>query len=126
MKSPQQQIYDACFRVSLALGYSTWRYLPGKEADYPFVFVGEQYDDDSATKSVIFGDVVQRIHIYHVDSKRVELTSIMDAIKLNLRKLKHTETFYINVKKINSQTLPDNTAAQALWHGIIEIEFRFN
>lgn len=126
MKSPQQQIYDACFKTSEGLGYSTFSYLPAKETEYPFVFVGEQFDDDVATKSVIYGNVVQRIHFYHDHKKRTTLTSMMDAIKREIRKLKHTETFYINIKKIRSQTLPDNSAAQALLHGIIEIEFRFN
>lgn len=126
MKSPQQQIFDACFKVSHALGYRTFDYLPAKDAGYPFVFVGEQFDQDRATKTIIYGRVQQRIHIYHDYKKRRELTTMIDSIKRELRKLKNTESFYISVKNIESRILPDNSTAQALLHGIIEVDFQFN
>lgn len=126
MKSPQQQIFDACFKTSQALGYRTFDYLPAKDVEYPFVFVGEQFDQDKATKTIIYGRVQQRIHIYHDYKKRGELTTMIDSIKHELRKLKHTKNFYISVKNIESRTLPDNSTAQALLHGVIEVDFQFN
>lgn len=126
MKSPQQQIYDAVFLVAYNLGYSVFDYLPAKETIYPFVFIGEQFDQDRATKSIIYGRVQQRIHIYHDYKKRREVTTMMDTIKREIRKLKHTETFYLSVKNIESRILPDNSTAQALLHGVIEVDFQFN
>lgn len=126
MKSPQQQIYDAVFLVAYNLGYSVFDYLPAKDAKYPFVFVGEQFDQDRTTKSIIYGRVQQRIHIYHDYKKRRELSTMTDSIKRELRKLKRTETFYISVKNIESRILPDNSTAQALLHGVIEVDFQFN
>lgn len=124
--SPQQQIFNEVYRVCLALGYSTYDYLPAKEASYPFVFIGEQFDQDRANKSTVTGNVQQTIHIYHDYRRRGDVTSMMNAIKRELRKLKHTRNFYINVRNINSQILPDNSAAQALLHGIVEVDFHFN
>lgn len=126
MKSPQQQIFDVCFKVSHALGYRTFDYLPAKDAGYPFVFVGEQFDQDRATKSIIYGRVQQRIHIYHDYKKRRELTTMIDSIKRELRKLKNTESFYISVKNIESRILPDNSTSQPLLHGVVEVDFQFN
>ena len=126
IKSPQHQIYDAVFSASEKLGYATFDYLPSDKTAYPFVFIGEQFDQDRATKSVIYGRVQQRIHIYHNYKKRRELTTMIDAIKRESRKLKHTETFYVSVKNIESRIIPDNSTAQALLHGFIEIEFQFN
>lgn len=126
IKSPQQQIFDACFKVSLALGYSTFDYLPAKDASYPFVFIGEQFDQDRATKSGIYGRVQQTIHVYGDYKKRKQVTDMMDAIKHDLRALKRTESFYINIKGINARTIPDNSTAQSLVHGIVEIDFHFN
>ena len=126
MLSPQQQIFNEVFKVCLSLGYDTYDYLPANEAKYPFVFVGEQFDDDIATKSIIYGDVVQRIHLYHNHTRRGDLTTMMDNIKRALRKIKHTNNFFISVKRISGQTLPDNTTAQSLVHGIIEVEFQFH
>lgn len=126
LKSPQQQIYDVVFLVAYNLGYSVFDYLPAKDAAYPFVFVGEQFDQDRLTKTSVYGRVQQTIHIYHTHRKRRELTTMMDAIKAECRRLKRTENFYLSVKDIRAQTLPDTTASEPLVHGIIEIDFQFN
>lgn len=124
--SPQQQIFNEVYKVCLSLGYSTYDYLPADEVAYPFVYVGEQFDQDIATKSIIYGNVQQRVHLYHDYRKRGDMSQMMNNIKRELRKLKHTKNFYITVININSQILPDNTTAQSLVHGIIEVDFKFN
>jgi hypothetical protein len=126
VKSPQQSIYDAVFATSLNLGYSTYPYLPAKDVAYPFVFVGEQFDQDIPTKSVIYGLVNQTIHIYHTYKKRRELTDMMNTLKREFRKLKKAGNYYLAVRNINAQTMIDNSTGEPLLHGIIEIEFRFN
>lgn len=126
LKSPQQQLFDAVFAASLGLGYQTFDYLPANKVSYPFVFLGEQSDQDRRNKSIIYGDIQQTIHIYHDYKKRRELTTMMDKLKVECRKLKHTENFNVTCKHITSQTIPDNSTAERLWHGIIEAEFTFN
>lgn len=126
MQSPQSQIFNACYITSSSLGYATHDFLPAASAEYPFVYIGEQFDTDRATKSVIYGRVQQTIHIYDNYKKRKRVTDMMDTIKRELRKLNHTDNFYISVKGIRSQVLPDNSTAQSLIHGIIEIDFQFN
>lgn len=126
LKSPQQQIYDAVFLVAHNLGYSVFDYLPANQVAYPFVFVGEQIDQDLVTKSSVYGRVQQTIHFYHTHRKRRVVTSMMDAVKAECRRLKRTENFYITVKKVSARTLPDNSTGEPLLHGIVEIEFQFN
>lgn len=126
MKSPQQSIYDALFQASLSLGYKTYPYLPAKDAAYPFVYVGEQFDNDRPTKSVIYGDVITRLHIYHDYRKRSELTGMIDNLKREIRKLKRADGFALNVKRINSQTLLDTSTPDSLYHGIVEVNITFN
>lgn len=125
-KSPQQAIYDTIFATSLKLGYSTYPYLPAKDVAYPFVFMGEQFDNDIETKTHILGLVNQTIHIYHDYKKRRELTDMMNALKREIRNLKRAENYRITVRSINGRTLPDNTTGERLWHGIIEVEIRFS
>jgi flavodoxin len=126
VKSPQQSIYDTVFATSLNLGYSTYPYLSAKDVAYPFVFVGEQFDQDMPTKSVIYGLVNQTVHIYHTYKKRRELTDMMNTLKREFRKLKKAGNYYLAVRNINAQTMIDNSTGEPLLHGIIEIEFRFN
>lgn len=108
------------------LGYNTFDYLPPDKTGYPFVFVGEQFDQDLMTKSVVYGLVNQTIHIYHNYRKRRELTDMMNALKREFRKLKRAGNYHIAVRNMNAQTLIDNSTGEPLLHGIIEVEFRFN
>jgi len=126
MKSPQQQIYDAVFKASLELGYKTLDYLPPHGESYPFVFVGEQFDQDRRTKLFIFGDVQQTVHIYHDYKKRRELTDMMNELKRKMREIKRTENFYVDCTGIESQTLIDSDGTRTLLHGILEFEFTFH
>lgn len=126
LKSPQQQVFDAVFLASFLLGYRTFDYLPAKDTAYPFVYIGEQSDQDLRTKSLIYGRVQQSIHIYHDYKKRRELTMMMDKLKVECRKLKQTENFYLTCKNITARTLIDNSTSEPLLHGIIEVEFQFH
>lgn len=126
MKSPPQQIFDAVFASSLKLGYTTYDYLPANQVAYPFVYIGEQFDQDLRNKTNVYGRVQQTVHIYHDYRKRRELTSMMDALKADFRRYRRTENFYVTCKNINSRTIPDNTAGEPLLHGIIEVEFQFH
>lgn len=124
-KSPQQQIFDAVYKASQGLGYDTYDYLPASSAILPFVFIGEQFDQDRHAKDIVYGDVQQTIHIYHDYKKRRELTDMMNRLKVELRKLKNTENFYVKSKSINSQTVLDDSTSDTLLHGIVEVEFNF-
>lgn len=126
MKSPQQAIFDTVYLTSMNLGYRTFDYLPSEGTEYPFVYVGGQFDQDIPTKSVIYGLVNQTIHIYQTRKKRRELTDMMNALKREFRRIKRADNYNIAVRSVNAQTLIDSTAEEPLWHGIIEVEFRFN
>lgn len=124
--SPQAQIFNTVYSVCHGINENTFDYLPANDTVYPFIYVGEQMDIDRANKSTITGLVTQTIHVYNDYKRRGDTTQIMDSIKRELRKLRHTKNFYINVRKINSQTLLDTSTARTLTHGIVEVEFSFN
>ncbi|MEK4968610.1 hypothetical protein MHI57_18110 [Cytobacillus sp. FSL K6-0129] len=125
-KSVEQQLFDAVFMASMNLGYKTVDYLPPSDFAYPFVFIGETFNQDGRTKSGLYHDIQQRIHVYHTIKKRRELSTMVDAIKRECRLLKRADTYYINCKRAQSQILPDNTDVEPLLHAIIELEFRLN
>lgn len=126
MKSPQQQVFDEIFKISLGLGYRTFDYLPAKDEEYPFVFLGEQFDQDIETKTAVYGLVQQTIHIWGDYRNRRQVTDMMNSLKYEIRRLKHTDNFYITCTSLRSQTMIDDSTGQPLLHGIMEVEFRFN
>lgn len=126
MKSPQQQIYDAVFKASLGLGYSTHDHLPPESEAYPFVYIGEQFDQDRNTKTAIFGDVQQTVHVYGRAEDRATVTGMMDALKTEIRKLRQTENFDVRSRSVTARTIHENTGSAPLIHGMIETTITFN
>lgn len=126
--SPRQEIFTMCRQAAVrVLGESSvFDYLPGKEARYPFVFIGEQYGEDIRYKTVVAGDCTQTIHVYHNDpGKRGSTQSMMDRVLHEIRKVKHTRTFYIELVDTRTQMLTDNTTSTPLLHGVLELRFKF-
>jgi|SRR5699024_2534985 len=124
--SPQFQLYNAVYARSLSLGYDTYDYLPAKDAKLPFVYVGEQFDQDRQTKLSLYGDVQQTIHIYGNKKQRMQVTQMINNLKTELRRMKTTDNFYVNVRGIDSQIMIDDSTSTTLLHGIVEVEFTFN
>lgn len=124
--SPQQQLFSAVYVASEKLGYETFDYLPAKETEYPFVYVGEQFEQDRRTKRRLYGDVQQTIHVYHDYRERGEVTTMVNNLKVAIRSIKKTDNFQVSCKGITGQTLIDDSTAETLIHGIIEVDFTFN
>lgn len=126
--SPRQEIFTMCRQAAIrVLGESSvFDYLPGKEARYPFVFIGEQYGEDVRYKTVVTGDCTQTIHVYHNDpGKRGSTQRIMDELLHEIRTVQHTRTFYIELVHTRTQILSDNTTSTPLLHGVLELRFKF-
>src|SRR5699024_4473315 len=126
LSSPQQQIYDRVFSESLNLNYHTYDYLPASDAQLPFVFIGEQLNQDTANKSIVTGNVQQTIHIYGSKRQRKEVSTMTNRLKFVIRKIRKTDILHISVRGVNSQMMVDNSTSSTLWNGIVEIEFKFN
>ena len=125
-KSPHQQIFDAIYAASLKLGYATFDYLPPSSQSLPFVFIGEQFDQDRKTKDVLYGDIQQTIHVYGSHKKRREVTTMVNQLKVAIRSIKRTPNFYVNVKNVRGRMMIDNSTSEPLLHGVIEIDLTFN
>lgn len=125
-KSPEQEIFDAIFSTCLNLGYRTYDYLPPNGTQYPFVYIGEVFQQDRHTKSGLFGDIQVTVHIYNDRKKRKETTTMRDTIKNELYKLKRAGNINVMLKRGTGQILIDNSTSQPLLHGILELEFTYN
>lgn len=124
--SPEQRVFDAIFEVCQRLGYRVFDYLPAKETSYPFVYVGEIFQQDKQTKSHLYGDIQATVHIYNDYKKRRETTSMRDNIKLEMYKVKNVDGMRLKLNRGTGQILIDDTTPETLLHGILELEFTFN
>lgn len=124
---PDQELFDAVFKICEDLGYDTYDYLPSEGTDYPFVYLGESQELPKETKTVIFGKIQQMIHIYGLQTERKQVSDMKGAILEQVRNLRKTKNF--NWKISNNQTqpqmIPDKSTNTALWHGVIPLEMQF-
>lgn len=125
---PQQELFSA-IKLSLeAKGYDVYDgFLPGKDASYPFIYLGDSQQIDEANKSAVFGTVYQTIHIYsNTPKNRGTVSDMLLKVKQTLREIRKTANFSWWVIDLNQQIIPDNTTATPLLHGVISATIKFS
>lgn len=125
IKDPEQIIFDQVFKACEGLGLDTYATNPDASAPYPFVRMGEQFDQDVPTKTnkVLVGTSQLTLHIFGIESNHKLVTDIKHDIKLTLKKL-DSPNFCVN--QINSTTQtenPDNSVS--LLHVILTIDCEY-
>lgn len=126
-KSPHQQLYDALFYlIQTELGYAVYDSLPGADAGYPFVYLGEQTAVDEPKKTMTIGTINQTIHLYGLRAKRAECTTMAMNVLNICNRFKGTADFqYFQIGNPTTEYIPDNTADMPLIHIVIGVTFRF-
>lgn len=127
MISPQIQLFNAVFNLSLGHKYQTVDYdAVGDEGlSYPFVHVAEFISDDQITnKDVITGQLSQTIHVWALATDRGAFSNMVFKLEQSLRKLSRLENYYVKLTALNSNSIIDSSTNDRLLHGIIQAEFK--
>lgn len=106
--------------VELFGGEMVYDYLPG-DADYPFVFIGEQFSHNERWhKDNLDKQTQVTVHIYHNNwRQRGTVTKMMFDIEKSIIK-----EFGINGELITTQLLPDNSTGTSLMHATLEPDIK--
>lgn len=125
---PQQELFTR-LKIDLeAQGMTVFDgALPPDGTAYPFVYLGEFQQIDTANKSAVFGSVNPMIHVWsNKPRNRGEVSAMLLTIKTVMRSITHTSNFAWGVRGVTQRILPDNTTKSPLLHGVIEAEFYFS
>ncbi len=125
---PQQELFTQIKLDIEAKGYAVYDgFLPPDGTPYPFVYLGDFQQTDTATKNAIHGNVSATIHVWNdKPEQRGTLSSILLDIKTICRKIEHTANFAWEMRSMTQRILPDNTTKAPLLHGVIEAGFHFS
>ena len=128
MQDPQQELFTQIKLALEALGYSVYDgFLPPANTPYPFVYLGDCRQSDTANKTAVFGTVSLTIHVWHNNPRqRGTVSQMLLAIKQACRKIEHTKNFSWLVLSMSQRILPDNTTKTPLLHGVVDVEFKFS
>jgi len=123
--SPSKQVLDTIWAYLAVVGYDVYDYLPAKDVSYPFVHLGDTFDnDDPRIKGLLRNSVTQRIDIYHTLKNRKELTEMFEEIKQYLRLLNNTKDYTVKLNSpITSFIGKDDSTSTTYLRGFIEVEF---
>nr|DAK22444.1 MAG TPA: hypothetical protein [Caudoviricetes sp.] len=123
-KSVDQQAFDAIYKVSDALGYSTYVELPDAKEPYPFVVLGEVQIIPLATLSGMLGRVVATIDVWGTSDSRREVASMCQSLLVNSNYLAmQTIDASLDANASNFRILRDDSTESVLWHGVLSLEF---
>lgn len=101
--------------------------LPPEGTDYPFVYMGDFRQDDTANKSAVFGTVYATVHVWHCNpQKRGTVSKMLMEIIYACRDIDKTDNRKWHVSGMNNRIITDNTTKTPLLHGIVEATFRFS
>ena len=109
-------------------GYDVYDgFLPPEGTPYPFVYMADSTQTDTANKTALFGSVYQTIHVWHNNPMQRGLVSAMLLeAKTICRNINKTANFNWSLRSVDQRILPDNTTKQPLLHGVLELHFDFD
>lgn len=125
---PQQEIFTRLKIELEAKGYDVYDgFLPPANTPYPFVYLGDFQQNDTATKNAVYGSVFPVIHVWHNNPKqRGTVSQMLLDIKTICRAIDHTANYAWAVRGVTNRIIPDNTTKVPLLHGVVEAEFIFS
>ena len=125
-KQPDQMVFDELFRLSEGLGFDTYTFLPDLDAGYPFVEIGDTHLLPSPTKGLLYGRVTATVHVWHDVSNRKELSDIIGKLMQVFSTIHILGGLRFAMDRTStSQIIKDNSTDEMLYHGILNLEFRF-
>lgn len=126
-KQPDQEIHDELFRKSQALGFKTYTHLPPDSTSYPFVTMGDVQLLPRPTKSHLIGRVSVTVHVWGLINSRKTVSDMIGQLMLSFSQIKSIgDRQWVMDLSSSSQIIKDNSTVDTLYHGIINLEFRFN
>lgn len=125
-KQPDQLVFDELFALSQGLGVDTYTFLPDLDAGYPFVEIGDTHLLPSPTKGLLYGRVTATVHVWHDMHNRKELSDIIGQLMQAFSGIQVLEGLRFALDRTStSQIIKDDSTDEMLYHGILNLEFRF-
>lgn len=100
--------------------------LPPEGTSYPFAYLADATENETAIKGSYRGDVTQTVHIFHDRVReRGTLSRWLQTIKREARRLEDVEGHSLMFDSAYSRIIPDRSTSVPLMHGVLEITYRY-
>lgn len=126
-KQPDQQLHDELIKRSKALGLAAYPYLPEDGTPYPFMVVSYTQIIPQPTKSYLLGEVAARVDVWgRVDDRKL-VSDWIGKLMAEYSKIRQIESTRWSMDLTSpTQIIKDDSTEELLYHGILDLKFRFN
>lgn len=126
-KQPDQQLHDELIKRSNALGLTAYPYLPEDGTPYPFMVVSYTQIIPQPTKSYLIGEVSARVDVWgRVDDRKL-VSDWIGKLMAEYSKIRQIESTKWSMDLSSpTQIIKDDSTEELLYHGILDLKFRFN
>lgn len=126
-KQPDQQLHDELIKRSNALGLTAYPYLPEDGTPYPFMVVSYTQIIPQPTKSYLLGEVAARVDVWGRIDDRKLVSDWIGELMSEYSRIRQIESTRWSMDLTSpTQIIKDNSTQELLYHGILDLKFKFN
>lgn len=126
-KQPDQQLHDELIRRSTALGLTAYPFLPEEGTPYPFMVVGYTQILPRPTRSYLIGTVAVEVDIWaRVDDRKL-VSDWIGKLMAEFSTIRQIDgTRWSMDLSSPTEIIKDNSTQEMLYHGILDLKFKFH
>lgn len=126
-KQPDQQIHDELIRRSTALGLTAYPFLPEEGTPYPFLVVGYTQILPRPTRSYLIGTVAVQVDIWAKVDDRKLVSDWIGKLMTEFSTIRQIDgTRWSMDLSSPTEIIKDNSTQELLYHGILDLKFKFH
>lgn len=126
-KQPDQQIHDELIKCSTALGLTAYPFLPEDGTPYPFMVVSYTQIVPQPTKSYLLGAVSAQVDVWGTADDRKLVSDWIGKLMNEFSKIRRIgSTQWAMDLSSSTQIIKDNSTPELLYHGILDLKFKFH
>lgn len=126
-KQPDQQLHDELIRRTKDLGLKAYPFLPEDGTPYPFMVVAYTQIVPMPTKTYLLGTVSAQVDVWGKSDDRKLVSDWVGKLMhefSKIRQIGHTQ-WSMDLSS-STQIIKDNSTQELLYHGILDLKFKFH
>ncbi|MCO4638360.1 hypothetical protein Si034_01306 [Streptococcus infantarius subsp. infantarius] len=126
-KQPDQQIHDELIKRSFKLGLPAFPFLPDDNEPYPFMVVAYTQIIPTPTKSRLIGEVSAQVDVWGSKDDRKLVSDWIGKLMEAFSEIHEIDgrKWFMDLTS-STQIIKDNSTSELLYHGILDLKFKFH